>query len=119
MNTTQIIAECERLGIKLGVDRLRQKLVYKSKNPIPADLREHLKREGEAIIAIHNAAFPIDWGQRAAGVLAGIADADHRAGLRELFEERAAVLEHQHHLPRDEAERLAFEQVLSKAEVTR
>jgi hypothetical protein len=54
------------------------------------------------------------WSRRAAALLASIADDELRAELRERFEERAAVIEHEANLPRDEAERLAFEELARK-----
>lgn len=48
------------------------------------------------------------WGRRASALLAGIEDAELRADLREAFEERAAIMEHEGGLGRDEAEHQAF-----------
>lgn len=49
------------------------------------------------------------WARKAAGLLAGVADPDRRADLRELFEHRAGVCEFDGLLDRIEAERIAFE----------
>jgi hypothetical protein len=49
------------------------------------------------------------WSRRAAALLAGIENVERRADLRERFEERAGIMEYDGILPRDEAERLAFE----------
>jgi hypothetical protein len=49
------------------------------------------------------------WARRASALLSGVTDADTRAGLRYEFEERAGVYEYDHDLPRDVAERLAYQ----------
>jgi hypothetical protein len=54
-------------------------------------------------------AAPVDWARQASALLSRIADDDTRVGLRDEFEERAGVYEYEHGLPRDEAERLAYE----------
>ena len=51
------------------------------------------------------------WGRRAAALLALIQDEQVRADLRERFEERAGIMEYDGNLPRDEAERLAYEEL--------
>jgi hypothetical protein len=51
------------------------------------------------------------WPRRLAALLARIDDADRRQMLRDLFEERAGIFEYDSGLPRDEAERLAYEAV--------
>jgi len=55
--------------------------------------------------------------RQAAALLATVADADHRASLRELFEYRAGVCEYCGGLPRAEAERTAFEELQSAIRV--
>jgi len=52
-----------------------------------------------------------DWAKQAAALLANIEDDEQRAGLRYRFEERAGICEHEAGLPRDEAERIAFEEL--------
>jgi hypothetical protein len=49
------------------------------------------------------------WSRRAAALLAGIEDVERRGDLRDRLEERAGIMEYDGNLPRDEAERLAFE----------
>lgn len=49
------------------------------------------------------------WAQRAALFLANIPDTELRADLRERFEERAGIMECNGNLGRDEAERVAYE----------
>ena len=51
------------------------------------------------------------WARRASSLLNGIADPTLRADLRERFEERAGIIEFDGNLPRDEAERLAYEEL--------
>ena len=53
------------------------------------------------------------WGQCASARLARVADDAKRAALREAFEERAAICQHEGHLGVDEAERIAFLQLCS------
>jgi hypothetical protein len=54
---------------------------------------------------------PITWAQRAASLLANIDDADRRADLREHFEDRAAICEYDGGMSRNDAERMAFEEI--------
>ena len=51
------------------------------------------------------------WDRRASALLSTIDDADHRADLREQYEERVAICMIDGGLPEDEASRIAFEQV--------
>ena len=62
-----------------------------------------------AVIAV--SPEPMAWAKRAAVLLASIDDADRRADLRECFEERAAICEYHGGMSRDEAERMAFEEI--------
>jgi DNA primase len=52
-----------------------------------------------------------DWSRRAAALLNKIGNPERRASLRFQFEERAGIAEYDAGLPRDEAERLAFEEI--------
>lgn len=49
------------------------------------------------------------WSQKASTLLSRIDDARERSNLRYVYEERAAIHQHDGGLPEDEAERLAFE----------
>jgi hypothetical protein len=51
------------------------------------------------------------WAKRAAALLAQVNDVDLRTDLRDRFEERAAVCEYDGGMPRDDAERIAFEEI--------
>lgn len=51
------------------------------------------------------------WARRASSLLNAITDPTLRADLRERFEERAGIIEFDGNLPRDEAERLAYEEL--------
>jgi hypothetical protein len=53
------------------------------------------------------------WAKQAAALLAQVRDDDLRAALRHRFEERAGVYEYDGDMSRDEAERIAFEEVRS------
>ena len=59
------------------------------------------------------------WAQRAAALLAGIADDDRRAGLRYQFEECAAVAEIDWGMSREDAEQTAFEELKQTIEGSR
>ncbi|MBI4719031.1 MAG: hypothetical protein HY763_14590 [Planctomycetes bacterium] len=56
--------------------------------------------------------------ERAAGLLASVPDPDRRADLRELFDERAGIVEYDGRLPRDEAERAAFLELQTAMQAT-
>ena len=56
------------------------------------------------------------WAQRASALLATVADAERRVALRDMFEERAAICEHDGGMLREEAERLAFEELRAAAD---
>ena len=51
------------------------------------------------------------WAKHAAALLAQVHDDDLRADLRDRFEERAGICEHDGGMSRDEAERTAFEEI--------
>jgi hypothetical protein len=51
------------------------------------------------------------WAKRAATLLATVHDRDLRTDLRDRFEERVAICEYDGNLNRDEAERLAFDEL--------
>jgi hypothetical protein len=51
------------------------------------------------------------WARRCAALLSGIVDGELRADLREQFEERAGICEFDGALGREQAERMAFEEV--------
>ena len=69
-------------------------------------LRDTLRDRKAELLAILTA--PDRWARQAAGLLASVADPDRRADLRELFEHRAAVCEHDGGQSRADAERVAF-----------
>lgn len=53
----------------------------------------------------------MNWAQRASALLSTIDDPERRADLREQFEERAGIAEFDGGSPRDESERIAYEQI--------
>jgi hypothetical protein len=84
------------------------------------DAREFLTSlfQGDAVMPTTDrvktqARQPGAWGRRASALLSGIDDDEARACLRYQFEERAAMYEYDAGLPREEAERLAYEHVLA------
>jgi hypothetical protein len=53
------------------------------------------------------------WAKLAAALLAHVRDDDLRADLRDRFEERAGICEYDGDMSRDDAERIAFEEIHS------
>ena len=70
------------------------------------------------LAALRSGDVPSAWARRASALLAGIEDAERRAELRDGFEERAAIVEYDGGLSREEAERLAFEELTAALGVT-
>lgn len=75
---------------------------------MPYDARQMLM---EVVSRDTPASEPAPWARRAAALLSTITDDDRRADLRFVFEERAGICEFSGNLSRDEAERIAFEQL--------
>ena len=59
------------------------------------------------------------WAKRAAALLALVRDDDSRVSLRERFEERAAICEYDGGVTREDAERVAFEEIRAVLETNR
>jgi hypothetical protein len=55
------------------------------------------------------------WARQASALIAGVRDDDVRDELRLRFEERAAICEYDGKLPRAEAERIAYDALVSAA----
>jgi hypothetical protein len=55
------------------------------------------------------------WARQASALIAGVRDNDVRDELRLRFEERAAICEYDGKLPRAEAERVAYDALVSAA----
>jgi len=75
--------------------------------PLVTQARTELASLGAELVAIEPAE-PVDWAERARALVEALPDADQRTAACDHFEERAAILEYEHHHGRQEAERLAF-----------
>ena len=111
LGAVSTLFELLRRGIALAVvgGRLR---VWPA-SALDPGLRAAIARDKPQLVAwLRWLAAPADragfWAQCASALLAGVADPERQADLRDAFEHRAAVAEFDGCLGRDEAERLAF-----------
>jgi len=113
---TTLLAELTHRGVQLAA--VGNRLRYRPREAVTAQLKSDLLRHKEGLLALlqHMVAPPLPagtWGQCASALLARVADDAKRAALREAFEERAAICQHEGRLGVDEAERIAFLQLCS------
>lgn len=111
MTPARLIVDLAKAGITLAVRG--DKLIVNGPQHL---LTEHVLRQ----LKTHKAAImplvKVDWARRTAYLLNKVNDPDRRADLREQFEERAAIAEIDGGLPRDEAERIGYEQIRHEIE---
>jgi hypothetical protein len=92
--------------VKIHGDGLR---INAPKGAIGDDLRQRMRFYKLELMTLLDGR--VSWAMKASALLAGIGDTERRIALRDSFEERAAIAEHDGGLSLDDAERLAFEEL--------
>ena len=113
-----LLTDLDRLGVELLADGDR--LRFRPRTVVDSQMRRRMARHKEGLIEALSDDGPVEapvrWAQRASALLATVADAERRVALRDLFEERAAICEHDGKLSRAEAEQVAFEELRAAAD---
>lgn len=114
MNPTALLSNLLAAGVVVDIasDDPDALDVAGPRDALTADRLAALREHKPALLAILRGAMtPATWARRAAARLARVDDVVRRIALRDAFEERAAICEHDAGLSLDEAERMAFEEL--------
>jgi len=108
----KILDNAERLGIEMRV--AGGVIECAPRGALPDELRRRIIENKTELIEV--LFKPSEWTRKAAGLLSQVGGTDLRADLRFCFEERSAIAEYDGELSRDDAEKLAYHELLRAME---
>ena len=108
----KILDNAERLGIEMRV--AGGAIECCPRGALPDELRRRIVENKAELVAVLSS--PSEWVRKAAQLLSQVEDTDLRADLRYCYEERCGIAEYDGGLDRDDAEKLAYHELLRAME---